>query len=358
MPDRPVRSAAGPARRRRGRRRPGRRRARAARCAPPGTPWWGVSGVSAASRDRADAHAARGSACSRCRRSSSGPSWCCSPCRTTRSPTSSRAWPRPGAWQSGPAGRPHVAAATAGGSSSPAVASGAIPLALHPAMTFTGTSLDLSRLADCCFGVTAPGAGAADRARPWSWRWAPSRSWSRRRRARSTTPRWRTARTTWSPSSPRRWSCSGSPASSRPDRVLGAAAVGGPGQRAALRGRRAHRAGRPRRRRHGRRPRRGAHGGRRRRRLGRPTGRWRGPPPTGRWRPAGCGPRPRRHCSAPGRAARRAVPPPRADAARPGHAIGSCRRRGRDPAVEPVVARTSGRARRRALGRWPAPSPW
>ncbi len=40
----------------------------------------------------------------------------------------------------------------------PAVESGAIPLALHPAMTFTGTSLDLVRLQDCCFGVTAPGA--------------------------------------------------------------------------------------------------------------------------------------------------------------------------------------------------------
>jgi predicted short-subunit dehydrogenase-like oxidoreductase (DUF2520 family) len=39
----------------------------------------------------------------------------------------------------------------------PAVAGGAIPLALHPAMTFTGTSLDLVRLTDCCFGVTAPG---------------------------------------------------------------------------------------------------------------------------------------------------------------------------------------------------------
>ncbi|MGZ4650758.1 MAG: Rossmann-like and DUF2520 domain-containing protein, partial [Kineosporiaceae bacterium] len=38
----------------------------------------------------------------------------------------------------------------------PAVASGAIPLALHPAMTFTGLSLDLARLADCCFAVTAP----------------------------------------------------------------------------------------------------------------------------------------------------------------------------------------------------------
>lgn len=40
----------------------------------------------------------------------------------------------------------------------PAVAAGAIPLALHPAMTFTGTSLDLVRLTDCCFGVTAPPA--------------------------------------------------------------------------------------------------------------------------------------------------------------------------------------------------------
>jgi predicted short-subunit dehydrogenase-like oxidoreductase (DUF2520 family) len=38
----------------------------------------------------------------------------------------------------------------------PAVSSGAIPLALHPAMTFTGTSLDLVRLTDCSFGVTAP----------------------------------------------------------------------------------------------------------------------------------------------------------------------------------------------------------
>ena len=38
----------------------------------------------------------------------------------------------------------------------PAVNGGAIPLALHPAMTFTGTSVDLARLAGCCFGVTAP----------------------------------------------------------------------------------------------------------------------------------------------------------------------------------------------------------
>lgn len=39
----------------------------------------------------------------------------------------------------------------------PARAAGAIPLAIHPAMTFTGTSLDLARLVGCTFAVTAPG---------------------------------------------------------------------------------------------------------------------------------------------------------------------------------------------------------
>jgi len=39
----------------------------------------------------------------------------------------------------------------------PAREAGVIPLALHPAMTFTGTSLDLSRLVGCSFAVTAPG---------------------------------------------------------------------------------------------------------------------------------------------------------------------------------------------------------
>jgi len=37
----------------------------------------------------------------------------------------------------------------------PATAVGARPVALHPAMTFTGTTRDLARLADCVFGVTA-----------------------------------------------------------------------------------------------------------------------------------------------------------------------------------------------------------
>ncbi len=37
----------------------------------------------------------------------------------------------------------------------PVKAAGGIPLALHPAMTFTGMSLDLARLTDASFGVTA-----------------------------------------------------------------------------------------------------------------------------------------------------------------------------------------------------------
>ncbi|HET7399452.1 MAG TPA: DUF2520 domain-containing protein [Intrasporangium sp.] len=36
-----------------------------------------------------------------------------------------------------------------------------IPLALHPAMTFTGTAMDVERLQDCCFGITT-----VDLARP------------------------------------------------------------------------------------------------------------------------------------------------------------------------------------------------
>jgi predicted short-subunit dehydrogenase-like oxidoreductase (DUF2520 family) len=43
----------------------------------------------------------------------------------------------------------------------PATRVGVRPVALHPAMTFTGTARDLDRLPDCVFGVTA-GAGERD----------------------------------------------------------------------------------------------------------------------------------------------------------------------------------------------------
>ncbi|SCK45185.1 Predicted oxidoreductase, contains short-chain dehydrogenase (SDR) and DUF2520 domains [Streptomyces sp. WMMB 714] len=38
----------------------------------------------------------------------------------------------------------------------PALRAGGLPLALHPVMTFTGTPVDVQRLAGCSFGVTAP----------------------------------------------------------------------------------------------------------------------------------------------------------------------------------------------------------
>lgn len=50
----------------------------------------------------------------------------------------------------------HTAGSMGTGVLAPARAAGAIPLALHPAMTFTGTSLDVARLVGCTFAVTAP----------------------------------------------------------------------------------------------------------------------------------------------------------------------------------------------------------
>ncbi|GAA2501758.1 hypothetical protein GCM10010406_42820 [Streptomyces thermolineatus] len=38
----------------------------------------------------------------------------------------------------------------------PVVRAGGLPLALHPVMTFTGSPVDVERLAGCSFGVTAP----------------------------------------------------------------------------------------------------------------------------------------------------------------------------------------------------------
>ncbi|MES1169983.1 MAG: DUF2520 domain-containing protein, partial [Leifsonia sp.] len=60
-----------------------------------------------------------------------------------------------GAWQAG-----QLVAHTAPGLGTevlaPALAAGAIPLAIHPAMEFTGTSVDLARLRDAWCAVTAP----------------------------------------------------------------------------------------------------------------------------------------------------------------------------------------------------------
>lgn len=60
-----------------------------------------------------------------------------------------------GVWRAGQVVA-HVSGRHGVGVLSPAQRHGIVPLALHPAMTFSGTELDLSRLPDCCFGVTAP----------------------------------------------------------------------------------------------------------------------------------------------------------------------------------------------------------
>jgi len=61
-----------------------------------------------------------------------------------------------GAWQPGQLVL-HTAAEYGIGVLAPALAAGAIPLAIHPAMTFTGTSVDLAQLTGAFFAVTAPG---------------------------------------------------------------------------------------------------------------------------------------------------------------------------------------------------------
>ncbi|MFE7630454.1 Rossmann-like and DUF2520 domain-containing protein [Kocuria sp. NPDC057446] len=60
-----------------------------------------------------------------------------------------------GLWQAGQL-VVHTAGRWGTGVLDPARRLGAIPLAVHPAMTFTGMSLDLARLSECSFGITAP----------------------------------------------------------------------------------------------------------------------------------------------------------------------------------------------------------
>lgn len=61
-----------------------------------------------------------------------------------------------GVWQAGQLVL-HTAAGLGIGVLAPATACGAIPLALHPALAFTGTSVDLVRLRESYCAVTAPG---------------------------------------------------------------------------------------------------------------------------------------------------------------------------------------------------------
>jgi predicted short-subunit dehydrogenase-like oxidoreductase (DUF2520 family) len=60
-----------------------------------------------------------------------------------------------GAWQAGQLVL-HTAAEFGVGVLAPAMAAGVIPLAIHPIMSFTGSTIDLARMAESYFAVTAP----------------------------------------------------------------------------------------------------------------------------------------------------------------------------------------------------------
>ena len=197
---------------RRHRRRPGRRRARRRARRAPATASSPPPAVSAASLPGIGSPAAPAPRC----------------CPPTRSPRRGRPAAarrtrrrarrrRRAAWPS--RGRPRRArssrtppARTGSRVLAPAVAAGARPLALHPAMTFTGTPDDLDRLRRHLVRRDRAGRPAAARRPGWSPTSAARRSGSPRRAGRSTTRRWRTARTTWSRSSTRRWTGCATPA--------------------------------------------------------------------------------------------------------------------------------------------------
>lgn len=60
-----------------------------------------------------------------------------------------------GVWQRGQF-LAHTSGRSGLGPLAPAIDRGVGGMAIHPAMSFTGTRIDLVRLRDCCFGVTAP----------------------------------------------------------------------------------------------------------------------------------------------------------------------------------------------------------
>ena len=127
-----------------------------------------------------------------------------------------------GAIRAGPVRRAHLAAGTASRCSRPAAERRrARRSRMHPAMTFTGTDVDLDRLPGCVFGVTADAGERAARPRRWSPTSAARVDVGRRgASARSTTPASRTAPTTSSPWSPRRWSCCGAAGADDPAATL------------------------------------------------------------------------------------------------------------------------------------------
>ena len=121
------------------------------------------------------------------------------------------------------------------------------PIAMHPAMTFTGTDIDLARLGGCAFGVTA-GVDDRELAQTLVDDLGGRVDVGRRgQRAFCTTLPLRTEPTISSPLSPRRWICSASAGSTDPAATLAAASRRRARQHPRLRRRSTHRADRARR---------------------------------------------------------------------------------------------------------------
>ena len=107
--------------------------------------------------------------------------------RRRRCPASWPGWSRParstpGQFVAHPSGRYGIEVLDAG-----ARRAGALPLALHPAMTFTGTQPRPRPARRTARSASPPRTPCARSPRRWSSRWAASRSGSRRRPARCTT---------------------------------------------------------------------------------------------------------------------------------------------------------------------------
>ena len=112
------------------------------------------SAISHASRQRAAAPAARHPGAARRRGRRGRRAVAAGGSRQPNSPAWYPAWPPPrrcGPERSSCTRR----APTAIGILAPLAEQGCIPLAIHPAMTFTGSDEDISRLPDTCFGITA-----------------------------------------------------------------------------------------------------------------------------------------------------------------------------------------------------------
>ena len=102
----------------------------------------------------------------------------------------------------------------------PATAAGALPLAIHPVMTFTGRDDDVDRIKGVSFGVTAP-EQLSPAAEALVIEMGGEPVFIAEENRPCTTPRSPSRRTTWSPSWRRQPTCWARPGADNPARMLG-----------------------------------------------------------------------------------------------------------------------------------------